>query len=247
MARSPSGESVLTRAVRILDAFTPDEPALPVSVIARRSGLPVATASRLIAELVGHGLLAREPDRRIRVGVRLWELGQRASPTLGLREAAMPFLADLHDVVGHHIQLGVLEGDEVLFVERLSAPGAVINYTRIAGRLPLHASSSGLVLLAHSPGELQERVLAAPLARYTANTITDPGRLRATLAGIRREGYVLCAGHIHPEATGIAVPVRSDTHVVAAVAAIVPNDEHARAAVPALRAAARGIGRLLSH
>ncbi|HEV7472224.1 MAG TPA: IclR family transcriptional regulator [Pseudonocardia sp.] len=247
MARSPSGESVLTRAVRILDAFTPDEPALPVSVIARRSGLPVATASRLIAELVGHGLLAREPDRRIRVGVRLWELGQRASPTLGLREAAMPFLADLHDVVGHHIQLGVLEGDEVLFVERLSAPGAVINYTRIAGRLPLHASSSGLVLLAHSPGELQERVLAAPLARYTANTITDPGRLRGTLAGIRRDGYVLCAGHIHPEATGIAVPVRSDTQVVAAVAAIVPNDEHARAAVPALRAAARGIGRLLSH
>jgi DNA-binding IclR family transcriptional regulator len=247
MARSPSGESVLTRAVRILDAFTPDEPTLPVSVIARRSGLPVATASRLIAELVGHGLLAREPDRRVRVGVRLWELGQRASPTLGLREAAMPFLADLHDVVGHHIQLGVLEGDEVLFVERLSAPGAVINYTRIAGRLPLHASSSGLVLLAHSTGELQERVLATPLVRYTANTIAEPARLRATLAGVRRDGYVLCPGHIHLEATGIAVPVRSGAEVVAAVAAIVPNDEHARAAVPALRAAARGIGRLLSH
>ncbi|GAA3998500.1 IclR family transcriptional regulator domain-containing protein [Streptomyces plumbiresistens] len=63
----------------------------------------------------------------------------------------MPFTEGVHDVVGHHVQLGVLDGDEALFLERLTAPGAVINYTRIAGRLPLHASSSGLVLLAHGP------------------------------------------------------------------------------------------------
>ncbi len=244
MARSRSGETVLERAVRIFEAFAPGDTALQVSEIARRAGLPLATASRLVAELVRHGLLARDADRRVRPGVRMWELALRASPTLSLREAAMPFLEDLHAVVGHHAQLGVLDGDEVLFVERLSAPGAVINYTRIAGRLPLHASSSGLVLLAHGPRELQEEVLAGPLRRYTGQTITAPDRLRTALAGVRRDGYAYCPGHIHPDALGVAVPVR-DGHgqVVAAVAVIVPNDEHGRTVVPALRAAARGIGR----
>ncbi|MGI5229333.1 IclR family transcriptional regulator domain-containing protein [Actinoallomurus sp. CA-142502] len=98
--------------------------------------------------------------------IRLWELASRTSPTPGLREAAMPFLEGLHDVVGHHTQLGVLEGREALFVERLSVPGSVVNITRIAGRLPLHASSAGLVLLA----ELREQILAGPLERYTPHT-----------------------------------------------------------------------------
>jgi DNA-binding IclR family transcriptional regulator len=71
MARSRTGESVVSRAVRIFEPFTPEEPVLQVSEIARRTGLHLATASRLVAELVGHGLLAREPDRRVRVGVRL--------------------------------------------------------------------------------------------------------------------------------------------------------------------------------
>ncbi|WP_078600678.1 helix-turn-helix domain-containing protein [Streptomyces violens] len=144
MARSTSGESLLTRAVRIFDAFGPEAPALTVTEIARRARLPRATAGRLVEELVRHGLLRRDGRRRIRIGVRFWELAQRASPTLTLREAAMPFMADLHAVVGHSTQLGVLDGAEVLFVERLTAPDAVVNITRIAGRLPLHASSTGL-------------------------------------------------------------------------------------------------------
>ena len=142
MARTATGESSLARAVRILDCFTPDEPALPVSEIARRAGLHVATASRLVAELVDHGLLARGPDRAVRIGMRMWELASRASPTLSLREAAMPFLEDLHAVVGHHAQLGVRDGDEVLFVERLTAREAVVNFTRVAGRLSTRCCSS---------------------------------------------------------------------------------------------------------
>jgi DNA-binding IclR family transcriptional regulator len=238
---------VLTRAVRILDAFRPGEITLRVSDIAARAGLHLATTSRLVAELVEHGLLSRDSDRRVRIGIRLWELGSRASPALSLREAAMPFLEDLHAVVGHHVQIGVLEGEEVLFVERLSAPGAVVNYTRIAGRLPLHASSSGQVLLAHAPRELQEKVLAAPLERFTPATITSPGELRAALAAVRREGYALCPGHIHERALGVAVPVvDGGRQVVATLSAIVPNDGNGRALVPVLMTAARGVTRAMT-
>lgn len=237
---------MLSRVVRIFESFGSEAPALRVSEVARRADLHVATASRLVEELVGYGWLQRDADRRVRIGVRMWELASRASPTLGLREAAMPFLEDLHAVVGHHVQIGVREDREVLFVERLSAPGAVINLTRIAGRLPLHASSSGVVLLAHAPGSVQEKVLAGPLHAYTPQTVVDPRQLRAMLADVRRSGVAVCRGFIDTRATGVAVPLRGpENTVVAALSAIVPNDDNARIHIPALLAAARGISRAM--
>jgi DNA-binding IclR family transcriptional regulator len=247
MARSQAGESVLSRAVRIFEAFTPEETTLSVSEIARRSGLHVATASRLVSELVAHGLLVRTPDRRARIGVRLWELALRASPARSLRDAAMPFMEDAHAVIGHHVQLGLLDGDEVIFAERLTAPGAVINYSRIAGRLPLHVSSSGLVLLAYGPRELQERILSGPLVSYTPNTISSGRQLRVVLAEVRRQGSAYCRGHVHEDALGIAVPVRDGkSTVVAALSAIVPAEADGKAVTGILAAAARGITRALA-
>ena len=244
--RVATGESSLARAVRILESFTPEEPELTVTEVARRARLHLATASRIVGQLVAHGLLDRGPAREVRVGFRMWELASRAAPTRSLRDAAMPYLEDLHAVVGHHAQLAVLHGDEVIFLERLSARDAVINYSQIAGRLPLHISSSGVVLMAYSPPELQDRLLARPLEGWTPATITTPDRLRATLEQVRRRGYALLAGHVHPDATGIAVPVRNGLgEVVAALSVIVPNDARAVSAVPALLAAARGIGRSL--
>jgi DNA-binding IclR family transcriptional regulator len=248
MPRVATGESVLSRAVRIFESFTSTRRALTVSEIARRSGLHVATTSRLVAELVQHRMLARRADGRVEIGVRMWELAERASPTVSLREAAMPFLEDLHAVVGHHVQLSVLDGDEALFVERLSAPGAVISYTQIAGRLPLYAASSGLVLLAHGPADLQERILARPLERFTPHTVTDPDRLRALLAAVRRDGRAVCDGFIHVEASAVAVPIRNgQNEVVAALSAIVPNDGQAFSLIPVLHTTARGIGRWLGR
>jgi len=246
MPRVATGESSLARAVRVLESFTPDAPQLTVTEVARRAGLPVATASRIVGQLVEHGLLSRGADRELQVGIRLWELASRAAPNRSLRDAAMPYLEDLHAVVGHHVQLAVLDGEEVIFLERLSARDAVINYSRIAGRLPLHISSSGVVLLAHGPADLRERVLARPLEDRTPATITEPDRLAATLEQVRRQGYALLPGHVHPDATGIAVPVRDALgEVVAALSVIVPNDARAVSAVPALLAAARGIERSL--
>ncbi|WP_343231378.1 IclR family transcriptional regulator [Saccharopolyspora ipomoeae] len=237
---------MLTRAVRILDAFGPDDHVLTVTDISRRADLPLPTAGRLVGELVRHGLLHRDEQRRVRIGVRLWELAQRASPTLRLRDVVMPFLEDVHAVVGHSAQLGVLDGDEVLFVERLSAPRAVVNLTRIAGRLPLHVSSAGQVLLAHSSPDLQERVLSGPLPAMTAETITDADALRTVLARVRTRGFAFCAGHVHPDATGAAVPLRgADGRVVAALSLVIPNDEHAWSRVALLQSTARAVDRAM--
>lgn len=246
MARSTSGESVIQRTVAILQAFDSHSPVLCIGDLAARTGLPPSTASRLVDQLVQYGLLQRDSKRRVRIGLRMWELASRASPALALRQVAMPFMEDLHAVVGHHVQLGVLSGEEFLVLERLSAPTGVANLSRIAGRLPLHAASGGLVMLAYGPDSLRERVLSRPMRAYTKETLTDAAALRLRCAAIRRDGYVLCAGFIDVTATGIAVPIRSPRgDVVASLSMVVPNDEHARAHLGALRATGRGLERAL--
>ncbi len=95
--------------------------------------------------------------------------------------------------------------------------------TRVGGRLPVHATGVGLVLLAHAPVEVQDRVLAASLARYTRHTITDPRRLRRILADVRRDGFAVSDRQIETISASVAAPVRDRTdRVVAAVSLVFP-------------------------
>jgi DNA-binding IclR family transcriptional regulator len=241
MANSPSGESVIERLLRVLETFTPTRTVQTASEIGRRAGLPSSTAHRFIGELVQTGLLEIDEGRRVRVGMRLWELATRSSAALRLRQAAMPAMERVQARIGEHTQLAILEQDEALFLERLSSPNATSNVTRIAGRLPLHASSSGLVLLAFGAAELQERVLAGPLVALTRATITDPAALRRKLAEIRRLGHVVAPGYIEDVATGLAVPVRDRVGVVAALSVIIERHAPVEPGLDALHRAARDI------
>ncbi|MFC4946059.1 IclR family transcriptional regulator [Pseudonocardia sp. GCM10023141] len=240
------GETVTTRVLGVLDAFSAERPELTLTEIARRAGLPLSTAHRLVGELTAWGALERADDGRYRIGLRLWEVGALAPRGLGLRESAMPFLEDLYAVTQQNVQLAVLDGTEVVYVERLSGRGAVNVITRVGGRLPLHATGVGLVLLAHSSAELQEQVLAAPLQRFTARTICRPDELRRVLADVRHTGVAISNGQIELISLSVAAPVRGRRgDVVAALSIVVPSDSDPRAFVPVVRTAARGISRVL--
>lgn len=246
MANSPSGDSVTERIVRVLETFTSDRTVQTTAEIGRRAGLPSSTAHRLVAELVASGLLERDGERRIRLGLRLWELAERGSLALRLRQVALPFMERVQARIREHTQLAVLERGEALFLERLSSPTSGANITRIAGRLPLHASSSGLILLAFAPEDERERVLAEPLAPVSPETVIDPGELRRRLADIRRDGFVVAAGSIESVSTGVAVPVRDGRGpVIAALSVVLPRDAPTAGAVEELRTAATGISAAL--
>ncbi|MBN9187143.1 IclR family transcriptional regulator [Microbacterium sp.] len=246
MANSPSGDSVTDRLLRVLETFTPTRTVQTASEIGRRAGLPSSTAHRVVGELVEAGLLERDDDRHVRVGMRLWELATRSSRALRLRQAALPAMERVQSRVHEHTQLAILEQDEALFLERLSSPDATSNITRVAGRLPLHASSSGLVLLAFAEPELQERILAGPLPASARATITDAAALRRKLAEVRRLDHAVAPGYIEDVATGIAVPVRDDAGtVIAALSVVVPRDAPVEPPLRELRAAARSIHAVL--
>lgn len=225
MARGSAGESALSRHLRVLDTFDALHPFRTLVEIAEAADLPRSTAHRLLAELVAEGLVERGPERTYRLGARLWEYAARAPGLVGLRELARPWLAGVHRAVRQHTQLGVRSGRDVLFVERLSASGAVVNATLIGGRLPLHASSSGLVLLAHAPASARDEVRASPMRRFTEATPTTPRELDRALRRVRSDGFARTDGWIHPESRGIAVPITGpDGAVVAAIGVVVAND-----------------------
>jgi DNA-binding IclR family transcriptional regulator len=242
MANSRSGDSGADRFVRVLATFTPNRTSQTASEIGRRARLPSSTAHRIVGDLVRAGLLERDDRHQVRIGLRLWELTTRSSRALRLRQLALPFMERVQAQVREHTQLVVLEQEEALCVERLSAPGAGENITRIAGRLPLHASSSGLILLAFGDRELQVKVLSRPLLKLTADTVTDPARLRRLLSDIRREGHVIAPGYVSAVSTGVATPIHDRTgEVVASLSTILPREAGTDIALRELKSASREI------
>jgi DNA-binding IclR family transcriptional regulator len=219
---SMAGPSVTSRVASVLAAFGAEHSAMTLSELARRTALPLTTVHRLTGELTRHGLLERDDQQRYRIGLRLWEIAATASRGVDLRDAAMPVLQDLYSGTRANVQLAVLDGAEVIYLERLSGPEWVHVVTRPGSRLPVHASGVGLVLLAHAPVEVQDEVLAAPLARYTRYTITDPKRLRRMLSDVRRDGFVISDRQIETISVSVAAgdPRGYVKAVTAAAAAI---------------------------
>ncbi len=238
--------TVFGRALTLLSAFrsAPDG-GLTLTELAATTGLPLTTTHRLCGQLEQEGALERRPDGRYRIGLRLWELGMLAPRAHGLREVALPFLEDLYEVTHENVQLMVLDGTEMVVVERLRAHNAVRLLSRAGGRLPCHATSAGIVLLAADPVAL-EAVASRPLGRYTEATITGEQQLRAAVSLARRQGYCELRGHLTPGSISIAAPVTVRGRAVAAVSVVGEIDADSRPLVPALLTTARAISRSLS-
>jgi DNA-binding IclR family transcriptional regulator len=244
---SQPGASVTSRVVALLRAFDSRHRRLTLTELAARAGLPVPSAHRLVGELVEHGVLVRQPDGPYVVGRLLWDIGLLAPLPTGLRELAAPFLADIHAATRATIHLAVREGEQVLYLDRLSGHTSVPIVSTVGSRLPLHATGVGKVLLAHAPAEVQAAVLAH-LPRITAYTITQPAKLATQLEHVRRDGFATTSEEMSLGACSLAVPIRRgpDGPVVAAVGMVVPSLKRDRPRlVAALQVAANGIGRSL--
>lgn len=240
-----AGATVSRRVLSLLAAFDEDHRRLGLTELARRAGLPLSTAHRLVAELGEFGALVRTPVGDYVLGRRMWDIGLLAPVQTGLREAASPHLHDLFGATGSTVHLAVRDGAEALYVDRLRGSTSVPIVSTIGSRLPLHSTGVGKVLLAHAPDEVLATVLGS-LTAATAYTITQPGTLRRQLARVRREGWASTTEEMSLGACSVAVPVRQRGEVVAALGVVVPSLRRDRPRlVAALQVAARGIERAL--
>lgn len=232
--------SVTSRVLAILGAFDVDHPTLTLSDIARRAGLPVATAHRLVGELVTWGALSRGPDGGYTVGVRLWEVGLLSPLHTRLREVAVPFLQDLHASVRENVHLAVRDGDEALYVEKVTGHRSVPIVSRVGGRLPLHATGVGKALLAFQDPAYVAGFLRRPLRRCTPYTVIEPGRLARELTTVRRRGWAATSEEMTLGSCSVAVPVLGpDGTGVTSIGIVVHSlGANLERLVPALKSAA---------
>ncbi len=218
------GRSVLNKSFAILLALQSAEGGLTRAQISRRTGLPMTTVHRLATELCSYGALEQTERGVYRIGSWLWELGTLAARRALLREVAMPFMTDLYEATHENVHLAVLDGYDALYIERIHGPRSLPIVSRAGGRLPLHATGVGKVLLAFASPEFVDDVIARGLAPMTANTITDPTVLRWEMAEVRRLGYAVTRDEMTPRAVSVAAPVRgSDGEVVAAISIVVDS------------------------
>jgi DNA-binding IclR family transcriptional regulator len=240
------GATVTSRVLAILGSFDARHPLLRLADIARRSGLAMPTAHRLVGELAAWGALTRRDDGAYVIGRRLWQIGLLAPSSSTLREAAAPFLHDLHAATRATVHLGIREDLSVLYLERLAGSVSVPVISRVGSRLPLHATGVGKVLLAYAPAEIRAAALAR-LDRITPYTITQPRLLQRQLVRVLEEGYAQTQEEMSLGACSVAVPVRDhDQQVIAALGIVVPSlARHRARLVAALRVAAAGVERTL--
>jgi DNA-binding IclR family transcriptional regulator len=178
-AMKPQGSAGLTKLLAVLEAS--------LAELERRTGVPKGTLHGIVAGLVQQRLLERD-GVRYRLGGRLFEVAMRASLARGLIEQATPFLEDLYEQTHETVHLGVRQGLDVLYVLKLGGHVQADEPSRIGGRMPLHCTAIGKVLLAGAPNHVLGERVAAGLIRLTPRTVATPGGLCAQLDDVRTTG-----------------------------------------------------------
>jgi IclR family transcriptional regulator, pca regulon regulatory protein len=221
--REPRYSQSLERGLAILGCFTPAKPVLGIADIADELGMSRSTTHRYVITLVALGYLEQGASRKYRLGLRVTDLGMSALNSTGLREHARPYLEELRQRSSYTTSLGVLDGTEVLYVDRARSfrrgQGQIDMGLQPGSRVPSYCTAIGKMLLAHLP-EGQQRDILAEIkpSKHGPNTIVAKKALRSELEQIRDAGFAVDDEEFAPGLYAIAAPVRNEGRdVVAAV------------------------------
>lgn len=216
MTRSQEGSKLnqsVQKAMTLLRATATHPDGASVSALARAARLPRATALRLIQTMEREGLLLRVPEEdRVLLGPELIRLARGVDMGTVLRELAGARLGELGEALRETVTLSVVAPDGGLdLVHQVDGPQHLVPRSWLGRRFPLHASSSGKVLLSTYDGERLERFLRQPLAALTSSTITKPRALRRELEQVREQRFAVTVDEIEQGLAGVSVGIFGET------------------------------------
>lgn len=208
----------LARGLSVIHSFDRDHPQLTLSEVAARTGLSPATARRCLWTLQSLGYVGSS-GRYFMLRPKVVSLGSAFLASGRIEETIQPILRDIVAESGDSASLGVLDGEDVLYVANFSAKRLVQLTAGVGSRFPAYSVSMGRVLLAALPQEEIERYLATvelvPLTRWT---VTDRATLRQRLEEVRLEDCAVVRDELEEGLAAVAVPVRLQSgRVVAAL------------------------------
>jgi IclR family transcriptional regulator, acetate operon repressor len=243
----PAADSPTLRAVALLEALAAAARPLSLAELIAAIGLPKPTVHRIVTQLATAGLVTREAGSGYSVGPRLARLGRDLIASDAARPVRHAILQRLVDAVGETCNFTMLDGAQVVYLDRVETAWPLRVNLQPGSRVPAHCSASGKLLLAHLPPEQTARLIdQLTLERFTTHTIVERTALEAELARIRAQGYSVDDEEYLDGLVCVAVPVLDErSRVWAAVAVHGPAARMpivaALAHLPALRAAAQSL------
>lgn len=243
--RTISGNSAVSRALAVIERVAQAERPPTLAELGEALALPKATVHRIALTLEQQGMLLREPGgKRFSIGHRFASLAVdtlRNSPRRGMRRAIMQRLVD---EIGETCNFTMLDGNHVVYIDRVEAHWPLRLHLQPGSRVPLHCTASGKLFLSHLRATARQRLLSAlKLERHTANTITDRRKLERALDKIRTQKVGTDNEEFLDGLVAVAVPVTdARNRICAALAVHGPTArlsfEQALGHLPKLRAAA---------
>jgi len=218
------GVAVVRNALRVLTAFSFEHPILGVTELSRHLGLPKSSVSRLAKTLANEGFLTPVTGG-YRLALKLHELGALVVSGVALREVAHAKLVQLRNATGETVHLAVLDGTEVIYLDRIESPNTLHFFTRIGMRMPAHSTSSGKAMLAFLPPAALDAVVAKGLARLTPRTLCTRSALERALEEVRKNGWAASVDESEPGLNSLAAPILDYTsQVIAAISVAGPSE-----------------------
>jgi DNA-binding IclR family transcriptional regulator len=220
------GTASVLKALQILDAFRGSGAAMGVSDIARRTDVPTSTAFRLLAYLVESGFVVKN-GTLYRPGDKLFELGNQVAlcRPLGLREQAAPYLGELYAATGMTVRMAVLDGTEIVIVNKIVGLRTLPAPTAIGGRTSALCTALGKALLAFQPAERIMPLLRGPLPRRTRHSVVNPRFLQRRLIETRSTRLAYDQEESILGQVCVATPILRDGIAVAAISLSAPTHQ----------------------
>ena len=234
MAERDTTVRSVDRALAVLDLLARLGEA-GVTELASELGVHKSTAFRLVSALERRELVEQVGGRgKYRLGIGVLRLAAATTRRLDVTREGRPVCERLAAELGETVNVAVLDSGAAINVMQEYGTASVTTRDWLGRRTPLHATSSGKVLLAHAAPAEREAALAAPLPRFTDATVTDPAALGRELDDVLRRGWACTAGELELGLNAVAAPVRDGTgRVVAALSASGPSYRFAAEGLPA--------------
>jgi PcaR/PcaU/PobR family beta-ketoadipate pathway transcriptional regulator len=245
----------LLRALKILSLFSHETPSLTLTEIVEATGINKTTVFRIVNTFEDTGFLVRNAEtKRYQPGVKVLQLGFTAISSLDLRQVARPYLEGLSQEVGETVSLSVLDGMEVIYIDRVRNRQIVGVVLGLGSRLPAHCASMGKAMLAYLPSEeLNRRLSETSLVPCTHKSLVGREAFQAELERVRQQGYAINDEELEIGLRAVAAPIWNDQNQVVAAAnitgsaAMISQERLVNELAPAVRSTTLQISQALGY
>jgi DNA-binding IclR family transcriptional regulator len=244
--------STLAKALDVLEALAEVDSDVGLTELAKRVHLSTPTLFRILSTLQARGYVQKNVQTSLyRLALKTWEVGTAAFRRLAIREVARPWIEKLVKELGETVHLAVLQGLEVIFIDKLDSPQPVKVDTDIGRRAPAHCTATGKAILPFKSRETLTELFSHKLKRFTEKTICDRTQLEREFALIQQNKYAMNREEWRDGVSAIGVPIWNHAgEVVAALSITTPTERFSeervqRQFIPALMRAGQAISQEL--